>query len=141
LPIDSQPCVSGGEFLDDLVVDMCTNPLDTNPVCIAKSPVKNLGQNGVVLVQNSSVQGGLSLGAEHEDDSVQESDTGTAVDPSVDMLQSSTPRELSTGRHVALVPNVDSPYQLLWCTDERETVSGQHVALADELDVASCVPR
>jgi hypothetical protein len=49
---------------------MCTNPLATNPLCIAESPGKNLEQNGAVLVQNSSVQGELNKGAEHGGDSV-----------------------------------------------------------------------
>jgi hypothetical protein len=88
LPIDSQPCVLGGKFFDDLVANMCTNPLATNPLCVAESPEKIWRKIGAVFVQNSLVQGDLNLGAEHVADSVQGSDLGAAIDPGVDMLQS-----------------------------------------------------
>jgi hypothetical protein len=42
-------------FLDDSDVDMCTNPLATNPLCVVESHGKKPEQNGAVLVQNSSM--------------------------------------------------------------------------------------
>jgi hypothetical protein len=33
LPLDSQPCFSGDEFLDDSIANVHTNPVATNPLC------------------------------------------------------------------------------------------------------------
>jgi hypothetical protein len=45
LPIDSQPCLSGGKLIDDPVANMHTNPVATNPMCSSVASEKNLVQN------------------------------------------------------------------------------------------------
>jgi hypothetical protein len=45
LPIDSDPCPSGGKLMDNSVANMHTNPVATNPMCSIASSEENLAQN------------------------------------------------------------------------------------------------
>jgi hypothetical protein len=132
LPLDSQPCFSGDEFLDDSITNVHTNPVATNPLCCnAASEKKNLAQNSEDLVSVSPLHGETNLGAEYGDDL----ETDLAARAVLDLSAASLPRtrmsEPGAGRHVAPGFDEDSPARVLWSQSAQDSSTGRHVGPAD----------